>query len=192
MNRRREMMLTGDGKRYLYRDGTLYTDVTGGWNASIGFTPTFVRYNNNNYAIQRYNFSETTVTPKYWYTNELATPYYPAEFTVSQIDLTPYSKLCMRYYLNGISTVRTTNRLYFGVYSARRATVPRTIVIGSEPSDATIKSTYIYSNSSSEGIMEIDLSDVSGSGYVGVYFSCTNISQGSGVDLRIYEIWLEK
>lgn len=187
----------GGGVRYLYNKGNLCTSVTGGWNASVSFSPTQTRVSVSNgdgtisttrYTFRSYNFAGlsggTCLS-----VNELAYPYCPVEFTANTIDLTPWKKLCMSYEMGNISMLNNYNKLRLGVYTSKTAYVPNGLTSTTNP---TVQAVEIANNASGIRTAEVDLSSVNQQGYVGVYFTCATITQTSPApDLKIHQIWLE-
>ena len=185
---RKLLMGTRDGVRYLYRQGNLYTAFTGGWNASIAFSPSFTMIKTSLYKFQSYNFAGYADGADCWSVYELAYPYCPAEFTVNSIDMTPWNKLCMEFEMSNITTFGY-NKLRLGVYASRTAYVPNAYTASSNP---TVQAIEIASNAGGRRTAEVSLANVYQQGYVGVYFTCATITQTSPApDLKIYSIWLE-
>lgn len=194
---RKLLMGTRDGVRYLYRQGNLYTAFTGGWNASIAFSPTHTKVTVNigggSSAIRRlpfqsYNFAGYADGADCWSVYELAYPYCPAEFTVNAIDMTPWNKLCMEFEMSNI-TAFGYNNLRFGAFTSRTAYTPNSYGSGT---DSSIAAVMVNTNAGGRRTAEVSLANVYQQGYVGVYFTCATITQTSPApDLKIYSIWLE-
>lgn len=178
----------GGGVRYLYNQGDLCSGVTGGWNASISFSPAYVMIKNSLSKYQSYNFAGYGDGTGYWYVYELAYPYCPAEFTVNAIDLTRWSKLCMSFEASNLS-FGTYNCLRFGAFTLRTAWCPNGYSSGT---NSSIALATVNANAAGQRTVEVDLTSVNQQGYVGVYFSCATITQTTPTpNLKIYQIWLE-
>ena len=182
----RKLMLAGKtGPRYLYNRGSLFSDITGGWNASVARVPSSYTVKNNVYRYQTYNFAESGG----WSVYELSYPYCPAACTVNAIDLSGFSRLCMEYTMSNVSSLNGYQYLCLGVFSSRSIYLPYTTMTSSNP---TIKRETVNTNNGGIRTLAVDISTVFQTGYVAVYFACNTITQTSPQpDLKIYSVWLE-
>lgn len=149
-----------DTNTYLYKEGDECTALTGGWGAVTvtGYgAGTVIEYADNIYLNAVYDGGQKLAMSA----------------TTNQINLTPYSKLCMEY-----TTTMSANRQ---------------LVLGAKatPSQLVAPAAYttITASASSKTIAILDISSLTSSLCVVVY--ATVDSGGESVSANIYRVWFE-